>query len=201
MKIITSVCAGILAVFLLSSVLPVNGEASIYSDMIRLHVLADSDDENEQQLKLKVRDAVLKKVTELTEGVTDTEKAYSIVEKSLKELAKVGERAVRENGYEHTVTAEIGKEVYPEREYEGFRLPAGEYYSLRIKIGKAEGKNWWCVLFPPLCTVAAEEHNETFIATGFTEEQYRTITETGKTKYKVKFKILEIFEELFREKN
>ena len=80
-------------------------------------------------------------------------------------------------------------------------MPAGEYYSLRVKIGKAEGKNWWCVLFPPLCTAAAEERNEVFVATGFTGEQYRTVTETENVKYKIKFKILEVLEEILREKN
>lgn len=201
MKTLTALCVSILAAFMIMTVLPVSGEGEIYSEMIRLHVLADSDDEDEQTLKLKVRDAVLEKVTELTDGVTDTEQALEIVERNLQDLAEIGEQVVLKNGYDHEVTAEIGREVYPEREYEGFKLPAGEYYSLMIKIGKAEGQNWWCVLFPPLCTAAAEEQNEVFIAAGFTEDQYRTVTETDGVKYKVKFKILEIFEEIFREKN
>ncbi len=200
MKILTALCASILAAFMLLTVLPVNGEEEIYSDMIRLHVIADSDDEDEQQLKLKVRDAVLTKVTELTEGVADTDEALSAVEENLDELSAIGEEVVTRNGYTHSVTAEIGKEVYPEREYDGFKLPAGEYYSLRIKIGSAEGKNWWCVLFPPLCTAAAEERDEVFVATGFTGEQYKTVTETGDVKYKIKFKILEIIEEIVRNK-
>jgi len=169
--------------------------------MIRLHVLADSDDEDEQALKLKVRDAVLAKVTELTEGVTDTDEALKIVEENLDEISLIGQEEVEHNGYDHSVTAEIGREEYPEREYDGFKLPAGEYYSLRVKIGEAKGQNWWCVLFPPLCTVAAEERNEVFIATGFTGEQYRTVTETENVKYKIKFKILEVLEEILREKN
>ena len=201
MKTLTVICASVLVAFTLLSVLPINGEAAVYSEMIRLHVLADSDDEDEQQLKLKVRDAILVRVSEITEGITDTDAALDVVKENLSEFEEIGEEVIKENGYDHSVVAEIGREEYPEREYEGFRLPAGEYYSLIIKIGRAEGKNWWCVLFPPLCTTVAEEQNEVFIATGFTEEQYRTVTETGKAKYKVKFKILEILEEVLREKN
>ncbi len=201
MKILTALCVSILVAYVLLTVVPVNGEEGIYTDMIRLHVLADSDDEDEQELKLKVRDEVLEKVTELTEGVTDKDEAFGIIEKNLDLISETGHNVVIDNGYDHSVTAVIGKEEYPEREYEGFHLPAGEYYSLRVKIGKAEGKNWWCVLFPPLCTTAAEERDEAFIATGFTGEQYKTITETQNVRYKIKFKILEVFEEIFREKN
>ncbi len=168
--------------------------------MIRLHVLAHSDEEDEQQLKLKVRDAILAKMTEMTKGITDPEEALDVVEKNLEALSVVGQYVVLTNGYDHNVSAEIGREVYPEREYDGFKLPAGEYYSLKVKIGSAEGQNWWCVLFPPLCTAAAEERDEVFVATGFSGEQYRTVTETGRAKYKIKFKILEIIEELVREK-
>ena len=201
MRIITVLCVSILVAYVIFSVFPANGEETIYSDMIRLHVIADSDDKEEQELKLKVRDAVLKKVTEITYGITDSKEALMVVKENLDEITSVGEDEVRKNGYKHKVVAEIGKEEYPEREYDGFRLPAGEYFSLRVRIGDAEGKNWWCVLFPPLCTTMAEERSEVFVATGFTGEQYRTVTETGNTKYKIKFKILEVLEEIFREKN
>lgn len=200
MRILTALCASILVAYVILSVVPVNGEETIYSDMIRLHVIADSDDKDEQELKLKVRDAVLEKVTELTNGITDKETVLAVVEENLEEISCVGRKEVEKNGYNHCVSAEIGKEEYPEREYDGFKLPAGEYYSLRVKIGKAEGKNWWCVLFPPLCTTVAEERDEVFVAAGFTGEQYKTVTETGNAKYKVKFKILEVLEEIFREK-
>ena len=76
-------------------------------------------------------------------------------------------------------------------------LPAGEYRALKVNIGSAQGKNWWCVLFPPLCTTAAEERDEAFVATGFTGEQYKTITESNNKTYKIKFKIAEIIKDLF----
>ncbi len=201
MKTLTALCVSILIAFVIISVSPVNGEETIYTDMIRLHVLADSDEKDQQELKLKVRDVVLERVTELTKDVTDKDKAFEIIANNLEELSEAGKKVVVENGYTHAVKAEIGKETYPEREYEGFVLPAGEYFSLKVKIGSAEGKNWWCVLFPPLCTTVAEDRADAFVATGFTGEQYKTITETQNVRYKIKFKILEAFEEIFREKN
>ncbi|MDD6094301.1 MAG: stage II sporulation protein R [Clostridia bacterium] len=195
-KIILSLCASFLAAYMLVSVLPVNGEEQIYSDMIRLHVIANSDTDEDQALKLKVRDAVLETVEkmELPEDKEQSEKVISDNRDTLKESA---ERVIEENGYDYSVNVELGVEEYPEREYDGFVLPAGEYTSLRVIIGEGEGHNWWCVLYPPLCKTAAEDREEVFVAAGFSEEQYRTITQTGKTKYKIKFKILEVLEELF----
>lgn len=195
-KIILSLCASFLAAYMLVSVLPVNGEEQIYSDMIRLHVIANSDTDEDQALKLKVRDAVLETVEkmELPEDKEQSEKVISDNKDTLRESAK---RVIRENGYNYQVNVELGTEAYPEREYDGFVLPAGEYTSLRVIIGEGEGHNWWCVLYPPLCKTAAEDREEVFVAAGFSEEQYRTITQTGKTKYKIKFKILEVLEELF----
>lgn len=195
-KIILSLCASFLAAYMLVSVLPVNGEEQIYSDMIRLHVIANSDTDQDQALKLKVRDAVLETAEkmELPEDKEQSEKVISDNKDTLKESA---ERIIEENGYDYSVNVELGTEEYPEREYDGFVLPAGEYTSLRVIIGEGEGHNWWCVLYPPLCKTAAEDREEVFVAAGFSEEQYRTITQTGKTKYKIKFKILEVLEELF----
>ena len=198
MKKITIFCISVLTAFVISSFLPTNNEEAVYSDMVRLHVLAHSDETEEQELKLKVRDSVLQYITENDLEINNTESVLKTVEANLDEIEDIAKSVVNDNGYNHNVTAEIGREVYPEREYEGFKLPAGEYYSLRIKIGAAEGKNWWCVLFPPLCTEAATNTKEVFIATGFSEEQYKTVTETNGVKYKVKFKIIEIIEAIIR---
>ncbi len=104
---------------------------------------------------------------------------------------------MQREGFDYPVSVELGLENYPERVYEGFTLPAGQYTSLRVILDGGEGKNWWCVLYPPLCTSAAEEREKVFITAGFTDEQYKTITETGNVKYKVKFKILEVLASLF----
>ncbi len=194
-KIIGALCLSFLVLFTLMSVLPVNGETEIYSDMIRLHVLANSDSEEDQALKLKVRDAVLLEAEKIKAG--NSNEAYIKTEESLELLETAAEAKIKDEGYDYTVSVVLGEEKYPEREYDGFVLPEGTYTSLRVLIGEAEGKNWWCVLYPPLCTAAASKREEVFIAAGFTDEQYKAITESNKKTYKIKFKIAEIIKDLF----
>ena len=194
-KIIGALCLSFLVLFAVTSVLPVNGEAEIYDDMIRLHVLANSDFEEDQALKLKVRDAVLEEAEKIC--ADNSEEAYVKTKESLEILERAAEKKIREEGYDYPVLVVLGEEKYPEREYDGFTLPEGTYTSLRVLIGEAEGKNWWCVLYPPLCTASAEKREDVFIAAGFTDEQYKTITESNNKTYKIKFKIAEIIKDLF----
>lgn len=194
-KIIGALCLSFLVLFTVLSILPVNGEGEIYDDMIRLHVLANSDSAEDQALKLKVRDAVLKEAEKIE--AKDSEEAYIKTEESIEKLKAAAEEKIREEGYDYPVCVVLGEEKYPEREYDGFTLPEGTYSSLRVLIGEAEGQNWWCVLYPPLCTASASEREEVFIAAGFTDEQYKTITQSGKKTYKIKFKIAEIIKDLF----
>ncbi len=180
-------------------ILPIHGEAGIYDSVIRLHVLAASDSERDQSLKLTVRDAVLEKTRELLENVDTKDEAEVILRAALPELDAVAEEALAKAGAPNTVTVTLGEEQYPTREYEQLAFPAGEYLSLRVMIGDAEGKNWWCVLFPPLCLTAATDQRETetvCLSAGLTGEQYRMIADTDETKYKLRFKILEVAENL-----
>ena len=183
-------------------ILPIHGEAELYDNVIRLHVLANSDSEEDQALKLTVRDAVLKKTQTLLENVDSREQAEMILRQNLPVIEQTARDALRAAGAEHTVTVELGQESYPTREYERLAFPAGEYLSLRVMIGEAEGQNWWCVLFPPLCLTAATAQSEqeteaVCLSAGLTGEQYRMIADTEETKYKLRFKILEVAEELF----
>ncbi len=193
----------LLAVGLLVSaflILPIHGEEAIYDSVIRLHVLANSDSEEDQQLKLQVRDAVLERTSVLLEGVKTRDEAETILRASLDEIADVAARTVREAGAEEGVAVTLGFEEYPTRRYENLAFPAGEYLSLRVMIGEAAGQNWWCVLFPPLCLSAATEKaeaEEAFLSAGLTDEQYRIITDSDGGKYKLRFKILELAEALF----
>ncbi len=201
-KVMVCMCASILAAFLFVSVLPIHGEEKIYSDMIRLHVIAASDSEEDQAVKLLVRDAVLEVVEHSMKNVESQEEAAAAIEAAHDEICAAANAVLEREGFNYSVCAELGLENYPERVYEGFTLPAGQYTSLRVIIGSGEGHNWWCVLYPPLCTTAAQEREKVFITAGFTDEQYKTITETGEVKYKVKFKILEILSDFFaREKD
>ncbi len=196
-KLLVLSAALILTVTVLLSFLPVNGEAGIYENVIRLHVIANSDSESDQKLKLEVRDAVLETVSSLPCAGTKDE-AESSIRSHLDEIKSAAERVLRERGSSDSAEVLFDTEKYPVRYYEDFALPAGEYTSLRVVIGSGEGRNWWCVVFPPLCTSACEGAPEDdFIAAGFTSDEYRLIKNGSGTKYKVRFRILEILADVF----
>ena len=176
------------------AVLPVHRESEIYSSVLRLHVIANSDSEDDQNLKLLVRDAVLAEAKILLCNVYDRAKAEETIMQNIEILRSVAEKTVLENGYDYPVAIELGKEEYPTKNYESCCFPAGEYTSLRILIGEAAGQNWWCVLFPPLCLSAATDA-DAFASVGITDGQYQIITENENPKYKIRFKILESFSE------
>ncbi len=189
-------CLLALCVLLMAlSFLPVHGEEEIYDTVVRLHVLANSDSEEDQALKLKVRDAVLAVTSPLLQDCTTQEEAIAVLEGNLPALEAAARATVAEAGREDPVSVILGEEEYPTRTYESCAFPAGTYVSLRVCIGEAAGQNWWCVLFPPLCLSAATpDTEEAFVQVGLSKDQYGIITETGKTKYKVRFKILEVVE-------
>ena len=193
--LILSVCICLL--FPILSIMPVHGEADIYDDVLRLHVVANSDSEEDQALKLLVRDKVIELTKELTGECETLEQTSSAVTDNLSLIADAAQEVIEENGYAYDVEVRIGREEYPRKTYASLCFPAGEYLSLQVRIGEAAGQNWWCVLFPPLCLDAASASNEdAFIAVGFTPEQYKVITETDSPKYKARFKLLEIIEEM-----
>lgn len=196
-----SVAIMILLICLMAlSFLPVHGEGAVYDTVVRLHVLANSDTEEDQALKLKVRDAILDVTAPLVENCTNQADAIEVLNAHLADLEAAASAVVEAEGYDYPVTVLLGEEDYPTRTYEACAFPAGTYVSLRICIGDAEGQNWWCCLFPPLCLSAAtakEDNEDAFIQVGLTKDQYGIITETGKTKYKVRFKILEVLEDWF----
>ena len=186
------------------SVFPIQGEAGIYDGVLRFHVLANSDSEADQTLKLLVRDAVLDFCAPRLGACRSREEAAAVVLAMKDEICAVAEQTLRGAGCLDAVTVELGEEAYPEKRYESLCFPSGTYLSLRILIGEAKGENWWCVLFPPICssvaTVSRAEAEEVFVAVGFTPEQYRIITETDQVNYKIKFKLLELFESVFAKK-
>ena len=179
--------------------LPVHGEEKIYGEVIRLHVLANSDTEEDQALKLKVRDGIIAEAGTLLEGCDGRDAALSVIsnEETLKKLEDAAGEIIAAEGYSYSVKVTLSEEEYPRRNYESLSFPAGTYTSLRVQIGEAEGQNWWCVLFPQLCLGAATVDNrDAFIEVGFTPEQYKIVTDTDEPEYEVRFKILEVIEEL-----
>ena len=184
--------------FLAIGLLPVHGEADIYDNVLRLHVLANSDSEEDQALKLAVRDALLEIGNGLLDGAKSREEAAAIVREHLPLFEEAAARVIAENGYSYPVNLSLTEEEYPTKTYGSLCFPSGEYLSLRVMIGEAEGQNWWCVLYPPLCMSAATERREeeAFVAVGLTGDQYRIITESNSPTYRARFKILEVFEQI-----
>lgn len=188
------------AILLFIGLMPVHGEEEIYNTVVRLHVLANSDSEEDQALKLRVRDAVLSVTSPLLANCTTQEEARAVLEAHTGEIISAAQAVVKENGISDTVSIVFDNEEYPQRNYDGVCFPSGTYLSMRVCIGNAEGQNWWCCLFPPLClgssTVSDDDAEDAFIAVGLTPSQYKIITETEKPVYKVRFKILELIQSL-----
>ncbi|MBE6562678.1 MAG: stage II sporulation protein R [Ruminococcaceae bacterium] len=196
-KFILCFCVLMMGVYCILNLLPVGNETEIYENTVRLHVIANSDSEDDQRLKLLVRDAVLEAVEK--KGSADSKvQAVTNLSDMEEEIIEASEKVLRLEGCEDSVKIDFGKEKYPTRYYENFTLPSGTYTSLRVVIGEGEGKNWWCVLYPPLCTAASEgEAEEEFLAAGFSSEQYKLIKNNSGLKYKIRFRFLEVLSEAF----
>ncbi|MBQ7365069.1 MAG: stage II sporulation protein R [Clostridia bacterium] len=161
----------------------------VYDGVLRLHILADSDSEKEQQLKLQVRDAILSRYSQTLAACESDREAEAFLEKELDAIRLLAQETVSREGACHTVDVSLTREYYPTRQYDGFTLPAGEYTSLRILIGSGEGKNWFCMVYPPICTASCEAE-DAFVEAGFSKSQIRFLTE-GEEGYTVRFKIVE----------
>lgn len=158
----------------------------IENEVLRLHVIANSDKENDQALKLKVRDEVLRMEAKLWKTAENKTQAMDIVKEHIDEIEDAAQEIVRENGYNYPVNATLTNCYFPTREYENFTLPAGNYDALRITIGEAKGKNWWCVLFPEICLGAAADFS------GVLSEESENIV-SNPSDFQVKFKVVELY--------
>ena len=163
--------------------------------MIRLHVIANSDSTDDQALKLQVRDKVLDFTTNVLRRSTDMEDAQKQLRTELGRIENIAQREIVAQGYDYPVTAQLTRAEFPLKEYDGFSLPAGEYTALRLVIGDGAGQNWWCVVYPPLCTAAATDMTQTAIAAGLTDDDLGLITEED-SGYVLKFRSLELWEQL-----
>lgn len=164
----------------------------IKDKILRLHVIANSDTEEDQSLKLKVRDELLRAGSELFEGTATAENAAEISKSEIGYLTDIAQGVINENGFDYEAKIEVGKSRFPTREYENITLPAGEYTAVRVILGEGEGHNWWCVMFPPMCLPAAE--NETDLDDVLSDEAIDFV-ESGR-RFKVKFKIIEWYEKI-----
>jgi len=161
--------------------------------LIRLHVVANSDAPDDQAVKLLVRDAVLREAALALENTDDPEAA---LQAAIPALTRAANEMLCSQGRSDTASVSLRRELFPTREYDTFRLPAGVYKSLRVTIGKGEGRNWWCVVFPALCLPASsEELTQACLAAGFTEGEVAVLTEDTET-VELEFKTLELLGKL-----
>ena len=201
-NIIAALCACVLIISCFCAFMPINGEQKIYSDIIRLHILANSDSEEDQTLKLEVRDCILGDIANLTKDSANVNDAEEKIQDGIKNIENKAEDFITQKGYNYAVTATLSKEIYPERTYtdengEDFIFPSGEYNSLRIFIGEGKGKNWWCVLFPPLCLAGSKMEDELAVS-GYSSDQIQILKKDKSSRYVIRFKILEVLEGLFK---
>lgn len=167
-------------------------QEQLASELIRLHVIANSDSESDQRAKLNVRDSVLEVLTPLLEDVSSVDEAEKVINDALPQLCSEAKKSLLLDGRFYSARAELCLEEYPTRTYYGFALPSGNYISLKIILGKGDGHNWWCVVFPPLCMTSVEDE-DAFSA--LSDESAKLITYEG-SEYKLKFRIIELYQQL-----
>ena len=184
-----------LAAVLLTGALSLGEQTALSEKVVRLHVLANSDSQEDQELKLRVRDRVLSESEALLEASADRKDAEQRLTAALPELERLAAEEIAESGYDYPVSVRLEETAFPTRTYDGFTLPAGEYLALRVLIGAAKGKSWWCGVFPPLCSAASEDVAETALAAGLSEDQVGLITEENRG-YELRLKSVELWEKL-----
>ena len=168
-------------------------QVRLASQVIRLHVLANSDSEEDQALKLEVRDRVLETTSALLAGETEPQAAAVLLDQHLDDIAQTAAQEISAQGHDDRVEVRLEQTWFPTRQYQGISLPAGNYLALRVLIGAAEGRNWWCVVFPNLCLPAVSER--ALEASTLTPGQISLLQEE-ETSYVFRFKALELWQSL-----
>ena len=173
-------------------------ESALAGQVLRLHVVANSDSDQDQALKLLVRDAVLAQADRILDGVSDRQSAEQALTPHLDELAQTAAEVLAAEGCRDAVTVTLADQWFPTKEYDGFSLPAGQYRALRVTVGEGQGRNWWCVVFPPLCLGSVtEESVEAVAGEALSDGQVALITGQDGG-YVLKFRFIEWWNELTR---
>ncbi|MDO5124222.1 MAG: stage II sporulation protein R [Eubacteriales bacterium] len=178
---------------ILASTVTFSGECKEISDKVfRIHILANSDSKEDQALKLKVRDEVIAYSEELLKDVHSKQEAMNTVLINLDEIQSVAQQVILDEGFDYPVKLKITKMYFDTRYYESITMPSGLYDALRIEIGKAKGKNWWCVMYPSLCIYSDAKSDS--LRDNLTDREYKIIT--SDSKYEFRFKIVECFSKM-----
>ncbi len=172
---------------------------NLYNSVFRLHVIANSDSEEDQNLKYIVRDNLLNYMNDNCKSLTNKNDIIQYAQNHITELKKIAENTIHDKGFNYSVTVEIGNFEFPTKKYGDITFPAGFYDSLRIKIGKSSGKNWWCVMFPPLCFIdttngIVSDSSKEALQENLSDENYMIVSESDNSSIAFKFKIVEFFE-------
>lgn len=175
-------------------------QSALADRVLRLHVVANSDSEGDQARKLLVRDAILARAGGLLEGAAGRREAEEALAPRLDELAQAGADALARTGCHDPVRVTLEDQWFPTREYDGFSLPAGQYRALRVTIGEGAGRNWWCVVFPPLCLACVSEESLETAAEGVLTQDQVALISGQDGGYVLKFRLIEWWQELFPEK-
>lgn len=175
-----------------------NVSTDIANSVFRLHVIANSDSKEDQDLKYKVRDNLLNYMNSLCENCKSKQEAISIVETNKDTFEQIAIDTIKEQGYSYPVKINIGNFEFPTKNYGDISLPAGYYDALRIEIGEAKGQNWWCVMFPPLCFVditsgVVPDESKELMESSLSEEEFALVSDKTNDEIQFKFKLLEFF--------
>lgn len=184
-------------VFITISSYAISVSTDLSNNFFRLHILANSDSEEDQALKLKVRDNIIEYMETLTYDGLSKEEVVTLTQNHLDDFKKIAEETIKKEGFDYKVSLKIDNFYFPTKVYGNISLPAGYYDGLKIEIGEAKGQNWWCSLFPPLCFVdissrVIDEEAEKNLKNNLSEEDFAIITSDSET-VKLKFKIVEMF--------
>lgn len=185
-----------------SAISYVNAVSEDISDSVfRLHVIANSDSKEDQDLKYKVRDAVLEYMNNISDDCSSKEEVIKLAYEHQDDFISVAEKVIRENGFDYNVKIEIGNFEFPTKYYGDISLPAGFYDALKIEIGEAKGQNWWCVMFPPLCFVdvtsgVVPDESKQIMQDNLSDEEYSLISDNESSDIKFKFSLIEFFKNI-----
>lgn len=175
---------------------------NLSDNVFRLHVIANSDSKEDQDLKYKVRDKLIEYMKSITSNIENKEEVINIAYNNIENFQKIAEQVIKDNGFNYSVKVEIGNFSFPTKTYGDISLPSGFYDALKVEIGNASGQNWWCVMFPPLCFVdvtsgVVPESSKENLETNLGQEEYDIISNNNESDViEFKFKIVEFFEDL-----
>lgn len=175
---------------------------NIESSIFRLHVIANSDSKEDQNLKYIVRDSILKYINQISKNANSKQEVIEIAQNNINTIKEIAQNTVYENGYNYNVNIKIGNFAFPTKKYGDISLPSGFYDALRVEIGSASGQNWWCVMFPPLCFVDVSsgivpDESKEVLQENLSTEEYSLLSESeNNSDMNFKFKIVEIFQNI-----